>query len=154
MQIFSFCVQFLDGDPHVLNHYSHEELRNQEDYDRVLEDINATLRKNRAPSKEDRRIHREPSKCTLDSRKSESRDTIKRSSSRTTMDQVPVISSLSKSPSRQHLDPRYSNLSLLSMFLQRQQRYELQLLRQRFISCDTDAKCDSGFLCKFIFYKI
>ncbi|XP_033365940.1 inward rectifier potassium channel 16-like isoform X1 [Bombus vosnesenskii] len=109
--IFYTHNEFLDGDPHVLNHYSHEELRNQEDYDRVLEDINATLRKNRAPSKEDRRIHREPSKCTLDSRKSESRDTIKRSSSRTTMDQVPVISSLSKSPSRQHLDPRHTKFA-------------------------------------------
>lgn len=79
----------------------------QEDYDRVLEDINATLRKNRGASKEDRRMHREPSKCTLDSRKSESRDVMKRSSSRTTMDQIPAINPPpARSASRLHLDAR------------------------------------------------
>ena len=50
-------------------------------------------------------MHKEPSKTTLDSRKSESRDAIRRSNSRITMDQ---INTPPRSPSRQHLDARYS----------------------------------------------
>lgn len=99
-------MQFLDNDPHALNHHAQEE----EDYDRVLEDINASLRKSRGGNKEDKKIHREPSKGTLDSRKSESRDVIRRSGSRTAMDQIPVINPPPKSPSRQHLDTRYPKL--------------------------------------------
>ncbi|KAF3422702.1 LOW QUALITY PROTEIN: hypothetical protein E2986_14150 [Frieseomelitta varia] len=83
--IFYTQNEFLDNDPHALNHHAQEE----EDYDRVLEDINASLRKSRGCNKEDKKIHREPSKCTLDSRKSESRDVIRRSGSRTAMDQIP-----------------------------------------------------------------
>lgn len=101
--------QMLDSEPHSIGQMQ-EDTRNQEDYNRVLEDINATLRKNRAHIKEDKRMYREPSKCTLDSRKSEARsnvDIIRRSSSRTTMDQAPVvINPPPRSASRQHLDPR------------------------------------------------
>lgn len=68
----------------------------------MLEDINATLRKSRAPSQEARRMHKEASKTTLDSRKSEC--AIRRSNSRLTMDQ---INTPPRSPSRQHLEPRY-----------------------------------------------
>lgn len=108
--IFYTQNEFLDNDPHALNHHAQEE----EDYDRVLEDINASLRKSRGCSKEDKKIHREPSKCTLDSRKSESRDVIRRSGSRTAMDQIPVINPPPRSPSRQHLDPRNdANLCLI-----------------------------------------
>ncbi|CAD1478535.1 unnamed protein product, partial [Heterotrigona itama] len=105
--IFYTQNEFLDNDPHALNHHSQEE----EDYDRVLEDINASLRKSRGYNKEDRKIYREPSKCTLDSRKSESRDIIRRSGSRTAIDQIPVINSPPRSPSRQHLDPRHSKFA-------------------------------------------
>lgn len=87
-----------------------EDARHQEDYNRVLEDINATLRKNRGHGKEEKKIHKESSRCTLDSKRSESRPNVegmKRSSSRTTMDQIPVtINPPPKSPSRLHLDTR------------------------------------------------
>ncbi|KAK9302195.1 hypothetical protein QLX08_005655 [Tetragonisca angustula] len=105
--IFYTQNELLDNDPHALNHHAQEE----EDYDRVLEDINASLRKSRGCNKEDKKIHREPSKCTLDSRKSESRDVIRRSGSRTAMDQIPVINPPPRSPSRQHLDTRHSKFA-------------------------------------------
>lgn len=101
----SWFPQFLDNE-----HSSscpQDDSGNQEDYDRVLEDINATLRKSRGPSQEARRMHKEPSKTTLDSRKSECRDAIRRSNSRLTMDQIP-INTPPRSPSRQHLEARYS----------------------------------------------
>ncbi|XP_017888097.1 inward rectifier potassium channel 2-like isoform X2 [Ceratina calcarata] len=93
-----------------------DEQRKQEDYNRVLGDINAELRKNRAPSKEDRRVHREASKCTLDSRKSESMGTMKRSSSRTMLDQVPVINPPPRTPSRQHLEARHTKFVETEMY--------------------------------------
>ncbi|XP_076161601.1 ATP-sensitive inward rectifier potassium channel 12 isoform X3 [Ptiloglossa arizonensis] len=113
--IFYTQNEMLDSEPHSIGQMQ-EDTRNQEDYNRVLEDINATLRKNRAHIKEDKRMYREPSKCTLDSRKSEARsnvDIIRRSSSRTTMDQAPVvINPPPRSASRQHLDPRiHGNVS-------------------------------------------
>ncbi|OAD53390.1 ATP-sensitive inward rectifier potassium channel 12 [Eufriesea mexicana] len=109
--ILLFFAQYLDHELHSLNHPL-DESEIQEDYDRVLEDINATLRKNRGASREDRRMHREPSKCTLDSRRSESRDVIKRSSSRTTMDQIPAINPPpARSSSRLHLDPRHTKFA-------------------------------------------
>ncbi|CAK9802228.1 ATP-sensitive inward rectifier potassium channel 12 [Anthophora plagiata] len=107
--IFYTQNEFSDSEPHPLSHH-HEDTRNQEDYNRVLEDINATLRKSRGQSKEDKRLHREPSKCTLDSRKSESREMMRRSASRTTMDQV-VVNPPARSPSRQHLDPRHTTFA-------------------------------------------
>ncbi|KAG6794553.1 hypothetical protein HZU73_10118 [Apis mellifera caucasica] len=94
--------EFLDNEHS--SSYPQDDSGNQEDYDRALEDINATLRKSRGPSQEARRtMHKEPSKTTLDSRKSESRDAIRRSNSRITMDQ---INTPPRSPSRQHLDAR------------------------------------------------
>ncbi|XP_076624178.1 G protein-activated inward rectifier potassium channel 2 isoform X3 [Colletes latitarsis] len=111
--IFYTQNELLDSEPQSTSQMQ-EDARNQEDYNRVLEDINATLRKNRAHMKEDRRMHREPSKCTLDSRKSESRsniDLIRRSSSRTMIDQGPVINPPPRSASRQHLDPRHTKFS-------------------------------------------
>ncbi|XP_017762887.1 PREDICTED: inward rectifier potassium channel irk-1-like [Eufriesea mexicana] len=109
--IFYTQNEYLDHELHSLNHPL-DESEIQEDYDRVLEDINATLRKNRGASREDRRMHREPSKCTLDSRRSESRDVIKRSSSRTTMDQIPAINPPpARSSSRLHLDPRHTKFA-------------------------------------------
>ncbi|CAK9817064.1 ATP-sensitive inward rectifier potassium channel 12 [Anthophora quadrimaculata] len=107
--IFYTQNEFSDSEPHPLSHH-HEDSRNQEDYNRVLEDINATLRKSRGQSKEDKRLHREPSKCTLDSRKSESREMMRRSASRTTMDHV-LVNPPPKSPSRQHLDPRHTTFA-------------------------------------------
>ncbi|XP_076161600.1 ATP-sensitive inward rectifier potassium channel 12 isoform X2 [Ptiloglossa arizonensis] len=112
--IFYTQNEMLDSEPHSIGQMQ-EDTRNQEDYNRVLEDINATLRKNRAHIKEDKRMYREPSKCTLDSRKSEARsnvDIIRRSSSRTTMDQAPVvINPPPRSASRQHLDPRHTKFA-------------------------------------------
>ncbi|CAK9834037.1 ATP-sensitive inward rectifier potassium channel 12 [Anthophora retusa] len=107
--IFYTQNEFSDSEPHPLSHH-HEDSRNQEDYNRVLEDINATLRKSRGPSKEDKRLHREPSKCTLDSRKSESREMMRRSASKTTMDQI-LVNPPPRSPSRQHLDPRHTTFA-------------------------------------------
>ncbi|XP_034180532.1 inward rectifier potassium channel irk-1 isoform X2 [Osmia lignaria lignaria] len=106
---------FLDNESHPIG-YIPEDSTGQEDYNRVLEDINATLRKNRVHGKEEKRLHREPSRCTLDSRKSESRsnvDIIRRSSSRTTIDQIPGLNNPlpPKSPSRQHLDPRHTKFA-------------------------------------------
>ncbi|XP_043785792.1 uncharacterized protein LOC122711265 isoform X5 [Apis laboriosa] len=100
--IFYTHNEFLDNEHS--SSYPQDDTGNQEDYDRVLEDINATLRKSRAPSQEARRMHKEPSKTTLDSRRSECRDAIRRSNSRITMDQI--INTPPRSPSRQHLEPR------------------------------------------------
>lgn len=101
--------QLLDIEPHVIGHVQ-EDARNQEDYNRVLEDINATLRKNRGHGKEEKKMHKESSKGTLDLKKSESRpnvEVMRRSTSRTTMDQIPVIiNPPPKSPSRLHLETR------------------------------------------------
>nr|XP_012152627.1 PREDICTED: inward rectifier potassium channel 2-like isoform X1 [Megachile rotundata]XP_012152629.1 PREDICTED: inward rectifier potassium channel 2-like isoform X1 [Megachile rotundata] len=112
--IFYTQNEFLDNEPHPAGHVQ-EDATSQEDYNRVLEDINATLRKNRVPGKDEKRMHREASRCTLDSRKSESRsnvDVIRRSSSRTAMDQIPVLSNPPpKSPSRQHLEPRHTKFA-------------------------------------------
>ncbi|XP_076752765.1 uncharacterized protein LOC143424526 isoform X1 [Xylocopa sonorina] len=102
--IFYTQNEYLDSESRSVSHTQED----QEDYNRVLEDINATLRRNRSHIKDERRMHREASKCTLDSRKSESRDIIRRSSSRTTIDQVPTINHPPRSPSRQHLDPRHT----------------------------------------------
>ncbi|XP_031364165.1 uncharacterized protein LOC102680039 isoform X2 [Apis dorsata] len=101
--IFYTHNEFLDNEHS--SSYPQDDSGNQEDYDRVLEDINATLRKSRAPSQEARRMHKEASKTTLDSRRSECRDAIRRSNSRITMDQIP-INTPPRSPSRQHLEPR------------------------------------------------
>ncbi|XP_015439225.1 PREDICTED: uncharacterized protein LOC107194169 [Dufourea novaeangliae] len=107
--IFYTQNELSDSEPHPISH-TQEEQRNQEDYNRVLEDINATLRKNRGQSKEEKRMHRESSRGTLESKKNEGRSNVevmRRSSSRTTMDQVPVlINPPPRSPSRQHLEPR------------------------------------------------
>ncbi|XP_053982082.1 inward rectifier potassium channel 2-like isoform X1 [Hylaeus volcanicus] len=112
--IFYTQNEMLDSEPHAISQVE-EDARNQEDYNRVLEDINATLRKNRAHVKEDKRIHREPSKSTLDFRKSESRtniDILKRSSSRTTLDQGPiVINPPPRSVSRQHLEAKHTKFA-------------------------------------------
>ncbi|CAL7934930.1 unnamed protein product [Xylocopa violacea] len=102
--IFYTQNEYLDSESHLVSHTQED----QEDYNRALEDINATLRRNRSHIKDERRMHREASKCTLDSRKSETRDIIRRSSSRTTIDQVPNINHPPRSPSRQHLDPRHT----------------------------------------------
>lgn len=50
-----------------------ENSRNQEDYEHVLEDINASLRKNRKQNGTEARRQRSESKATLDSRKSDAR---------------------------------------------------------------------------------
>lgn len=89
---------------------SPEESRVQEEYNRALEDINATLRKNRKHNcKDEKKIHREGSKSTLDSKKSDSRINIegmKRSTSRPTIDQCQARNK--KSSSKSTLDPRHS----------------------------------------------
>ena len=112
--IFYTQNELSDSEPHPMSH-AQEEARNQEDYNRVLGDINATLRRNRGPSKEDKRIHKDASRGTLDSRKSESRsnaDMMRRSTSRTGMDQIPVlINPPPRSASRQHLDPRHAKFA-------------------------------------------
>ncbi|XP_031832832.1 G protein-activated inward rectifier potassium channel 2 isoform X2 [Nomia melanderi] len=108
--VFYTQNELLDTEPHPVGH-AQEDARHQEDYNRVLEDINATLRKNRGHGKEEKKIHKESSRGTLDSKKSESRpnvELIRRSSSRTTMDQIPVvINPPPKSPSRLHLETRH-----------------------------------------------
>lgn len=76
----------------------------------MLEDINATLRKNRVHVKEEKRMHKDASRGTMDSKKSENRtnvDVLRRSTSRTTIDQIPVsINPPPKTPSRLHLEAR------------------------------------------------
>lgn len=97
---------------------SPEESKVQEEYNRALEDINATLRKNRKPnSKEEKRMHREGSKSTLDSKKSDSRtdvEDMKRSVSRSTIDHYhghrSSHHSRKKSPSKSTLEPRHTKL--------------------------------------------
>lgn len=85
-----------------------EESKVQEEYNRALEDINATLRKNRKQynCKDEKKIHREGSKSTLDSKKSDSKINIegmKRSTSRPTIDQCQARNK--KSSSKSTLDP-------------------------------------------------
>lgn len=86
-----------------------EDSKVQEEYNRALEDINATLRKNRKHNnKDEKKIHREGSKSTLDSKKSESRINIegmKRSSSRSNIDQCQTRNK--KSCPKSTLDPRH-----------------------------------------------
>ncbi|XP_047358419.1 G protein-activated inward rectifier potassium channel 3-like isoform X3 [Vespa velutina] len=90
---------------------SPEESKVQEEYNRALEDINATLRKNRKQHncKDEKKIHREGSKSTLDSKKSDSRINIegmKRSTSRPTIDQCQARNK--KSSSKSTLDPGHN----------------------------------------------
>ncbi|XP_076235323.1 uncharacterized protein LOC143179825 isoform X2 [Calliopsis andreniformis] len=112
--IFYTQNELLDSEPHVVSHML-EEAKNQEDYNRVLEDINATLRKNRAHNKDDRKIHREPSRSTLDSRKNEFKsntDLMRRSSSRTAIDQMSShVNSPQRSQSRLHLETRHAKFT-------------------------------------------
>ncbi|XP_012271702.1 G protein-activated inward rectifier potassium channel 4 isoform X2 [Orussus abietinus] len=88
---------------------------NQEDYNKVLEDINASFRKNRKPNipgKEERRLHREGSRVTLESRRNDSRSTLeglKRSSSRITPDGQGHA--MGRSPSRSTLDSRHTRFA-------------------------------------------
>ncbi|KAK2576338.1 hypothetical protein KPH14_005697 [Odynerus spinipes] len=90
----------------------------QEEYNRALEDINATLRKNRKPnSKEEKRMHREGSKSTLDSKRSDSRidiEGMRRSASRSTIDHCHGHHghSSKKPSSKSTLEPRNSYESL------------------------------------------
>ncbi|XP_033335912.2 uncharacterized protein LOC117226057 isoform X2 [Megalopta genalis] len=108
--VFYTQNELLDSEAHSIDHMS-EETRNQEDYNRVLEDINASLRKNRTEErkKEDRRMHKDASRATMDSKKS---DVMRRSTSRTTMDQIPgLINPPPKTPSRQHLESRHQKVA-------------------------------------------
>ncbi|XP_076655978.1 uncharacterized protein LOC143360731 isoform X2 [Halictus rubicundus] len=108
--VFYTQNELLDSEPHPVGLVP-EDARHQEDYNRVLEDINATFRKNRVHGKEEKRMHKDASRCTLDSKKSDSRtnaDVLRRSTSRTTIDQVPVpINPPPKTPSRLHLEARH-----------------------------------------------
>ncbi|XP_048507494.1 inward rectifier potassium channel 2-like isoform X2 [Athalia rosae] len=93
------------------SNYTVEDLKNQQDYNRVLEDINASLRKNRKysiPGKEEKKMQREGSRATLESRRSEG---VRRSASRTTMDGHQSHShcgAMKKSPSRSTIDSRHT----------------------------------------------
>ncbi|XP_066587883.1 inward rectifier potassium channel irk-1-like isoform X2 [Prorops nasuta] len=85
----------------------------EEDYTRALEDINASLRKNRRRSlhgKEERRPRRDLPKITLDSKQVDAKinsETLKRSTSRLAMDQGQSHGGLvKKSPSRSTLDSK------------------------------------------------
>ncbi|XP_076292923.1 inward rectifier potassium channel irk-1 isoform X5 [Lasioglossum baleicum] len=109
--VFYTQNELLDSEPHPVGLVA-EDTRGQEDYNRVLEDINATLRKSRVHVKEERRMHKDASRGTLDSKKSENRtnvDVLRRSTSRTTIsDQIPVsINPPPKTPSRLHLEARH-----------------------------------------------
>ncbi|XP_078035972.1 uncharacterized protein LOC144469487 isoform X2 [Augochlora pura] len=108
--VFYTQNELLDSEAHSIGHMS-EEAKNQEDYNRVLEDINASLRKNRAEErkKDDRRMHKDASRAMMDSKKS---DVMRRSTSRTTMDQIPgLINPPPKSPSRLHLESRHQKIA-------------------------------------------
>ncbi|XP_046754066.1 uncharacterized protein LOC124416780 isoform X1 [Diprion similis] len=95
--------------------YTVEDLKNQQDYNRVLEDINACLRKNRKcsiPAKEDRKMQREGSRAVLqDSRKCDARGTgdgMRRSVSKSIFESQSHPSAMKKSPSRSTIDSRHT----------------------------------------------
>ncbi|XP_015590645.1 inward rectifier potassium channel 2 isoform X2 [Cephus cinctus] len=98
--------------------YTVEDLKNQEDYNKVLEDINASLRRNRKHSiygKDDKRMQKEGSRVTLESRRNDSRtnieDSIRRSVSKATIDGQNYPGAMKKSPSRSTLDSRHTRFA-------------------------------------------
>lgn len=122
MRLPSFYTQDEFMDPEYLRRnpsfssstFTIEDLKNQEDYNRVLEDINASLRKNRKSSlsaKEEKKIQREGSRATLESRKYDTKtnaEGVKRSGSKSLFDNQSHPSAMKKSPSRSTIDSRHT----------------------------------------------
>ncbi|KAG7210449.1 hypothetical protein KM043_011978 [Ampulex compressa] len=89
-----------------------QDLKNQEEYNRALEDVNAELRKNRGQSKDEKKLQRDGSKSTLDSKKSDSRNNVEPArslNSKSNLDQGQgSVSTARKSPARSILDSRHT----------------------------------------------
>ncbi|XP_015127601.1 inward rectifier potassium channel 2-like isoform X3 [Diachasma alloeum] len=87
----------------------------QEDYNTVLEDINASLRRHRRESiksKEGRGIHRNESKATIKKHDSKSSyDGMKKSPTKTSLEPSASTSAMKKSTSRVTLDPRHTRFA-------------------------------------------
>lgn len=88
------------------------EIGGQDYYNRVLKDINASLRRHRRSSiqkDEQQKIHREDSRQSLSSQRNDSRSNIEgliRSSTKPTLQNSPSTGALKKSASRVTLDSR------------------------------------------------